>query len=300
MYDYKAMSVFATVVELGSMQAAADKLFMTPSAVTQTIQKLEGQLKIKLLNRTTRKLSLTEAGEAFYQHVSQLQKTAEEAVKSVEMLRSSPIGQLNITCPTGLTDSLFIKVFQSILANHPEFHLNLSFDDKPLDLVESRIDIAIRAGEKALNDTMIARHLCDLRCVIVAHKDYLVDKTMPDTLEALAELDWINFSNDRSPLSLMKDEQEFKIQPNYRITANTLYASRRLTLNGLGVSMQPLEDVKNQLASKELIALLPDYKLPVVPLYLVTLQRIQSEKVRIVYELILNYFKQIKFDELNP
>ena len=77
MNDFKAMSVFVTVIERGSMQAAAEKLAMTPSAITQSIQKLEQQLKIKLLNRTTRKISLTEAGEVFYQHASQMQKSAE-------------------------------------------------------------------------------------------------------------------------------------------------------------------------------------------------------------------------------
>ena len=83
MYDFKSMSVFVMVVEQGSMQAAAEKLQMTPSAVTQSLQKLEQQLQIKLLNRTTRKLSLTEAGEVFYQHVRQMQKNAENAVKCV-------------------------------------------------------------------------------------------------------------------------------------------------------------------------------------------------------------------------
>lgn len=81
MYDFKSMLVFVMVVEQGSMQAAAEKLQMTPSAVTQALQKLEQQLQIKLLNRTTRKLSLTEAGEVFYQHVRQMQKKCRKCGK---------------------------------------------------------------------------------------------------------------------------------------------------------------------------------------------------------------------------
>ncbi|WP_373817801.1 LysR family transcriptional regulator [Glaesserella sp.] len=295
MFDYKAMTVFSTVVEQGSMQSAADKLSMTPSAVTQSLQKLESQLKIKLLNRTTRKLSLTEAGEAFYQHAAEMQKSAEEAVKSIELLRSRPTGQLNIACVTGLMDSLLVNAFKSILDSNPDFRLNVMFEDKVLDLLEQRVDISLRAGPGVLTDTMIARHLYDFEWKIVAHKDYFAEKGMPNNLEQLAKLDWISFSNSRFASLLFKNgSQSIEISPDYRINCNSLYASRRLTMNGLGISIQPDADVQRALASGELIQVFPDWKLPSVPLYLVTLQRVQSEKVRIACELIIDYFEKLK------
>lgn len=295
MYDYKAMTVFVVVVEAGSMQAAAEKLQMTPSAVTQALQKLEQQLEIKLLNRTTRKLALTEAGEVFYQHASLIQKNAENAVKSIELIRSQPSGQLNIACVTGLTDSLFINVFRSVLDKHPDFHLNLLFEDKLTDLQDQRIDIALRAGEGVLNDNMIARHIYDFHWNIVASPDYLAEKGLPKTLAELEKLDWIGFSNPRFNLiSFQNDKQAAKIQPHYRIQCNTLYASRRLTVSGLGVSLQPDTDVQKYVERGELVRLFPDWKLPKIPLYLVTLQRTQSEKVRIACELIMTYFKEMR------
>ncbi|WP_373777381.1 LysR family transcriptional regulator [Glaesserella sp.] len=295
MFDYKAMTVFSTVVEQGSMQSAADKLSMTPSAVTQSLQKLESQLKIKLLNRTTRKLSLTEAGEAFYQHAAEMQKSAEEAVKSIELLRSRPTGQLNIACVTGLMDSLLVNAFKSIIDSNPDFRLNVMFEDKVLDLLEQRVDISLRAGPGVLTDTMIARHLYDFEWKIVAHKDYFAEKGMPNNLEQLAKLDWISFSNSRFASLLFKNgSQSIEISPDYRINCNSLYASRRLTMNGLGISIQPDADVQKALASGELIQVFPDWKLPTVPLYLVTLQRVQSEKVRIACELIIDYFEKLK------
>lgn len=294
MYDYKAMSVFVCVVEQGSMQAAAEQLAMTPSAVTQSIQKLETHLQIKLLNRTTRKLSLTEAGEIFYQNAKQMQQSAENAVKSVELLRSQPIGQLNIACATGLMDSLLINAFKSVLDCHPDFHLNLIFEDKVIDLLENRIDIALRAGPGVLSDNMIARHLYTFELSMVAHRDYLQEKGMPNSFEELAKLDWIGFSNVRfSSITLNNQQQEIVISPAYRIHCNSLYASRCLTMKGLGISIQPDADVKQALASGELVQIFPEWKLPSVPLYLVTLQRIQSEKVRIACELITDYFKQL-------
>ncbi|OOH90350.1 transcriptional regulator [Pasteurellaceae bacterium 15-036681] len=296
MYDYKAMNVFVTVVEQGSMQAAAEKLLTTPSAVTQAIQKLENHLKIKLLHRTTRKLSLTGAGEAFYRHASQMQKSAEEAIKSVERIRSQPIGQLNITCVTGLMGgSLMANVFKSMIDNHPEFHLNLMFEDKIVDLVENRIDIAIRAGTETLGDNMIARRILEVEFIIVGHCDYFAEKGIPKTLDELAKADWISFLHNRyTSLNLRNENETREIFPDYRISCNSLYASRNLMMSGLGISIQPKREVAQYVASGELIQIFPEWKLATVPLYMVTQQGVQSEKVRIACKLITDYFKQLK------
>lgn len=299
MQDYKAISTFACVVEQGSMQAAADQLGITPSAVTQAIQKLERQLEMKLLNRTTRKLSLTEAGELFYQHATQMQQSAENAMKSVEQLRAHPVGELTIACVTGLTDSLFVNMFKSVLNQHAGFRLNLLFEDQVLDLQEKRVDISLRAGEGLLSDNMIARHIYDFSWAIVAHRRYIEEKIAttgnPTTLEELAQWDWIGFSTSRSSLTLKNQAslEESQITPDYRIQCNSLYASRSLTMSGLGMSIQPINDVQNALASGELVQLFPDWTPPTTPLYLVTLQRVQSEKVRLACELITRYFEQL-------
>lgn len=293
MYDFKAMTVFVKVVEQGSMQAAAEQLQMTPSAITQTIQKLEQQLNVKLLHRTTRKLSLTEAGEVFFSHAVQIEKSAENAVKSVEQLRSSPAGQLNIACPTGLTDSLFVNVFKSVLDAHPDFRLNLIFEDKATDLEKQRIDIAIRGGNSFLGDNVIARHITDFEWYIVAAADYFTDKPLPKTLPELEALDWISFANPKfHEFELEKGRQKTHLKPCYRIHCNSLYASRRLTLSGLGISIQPNADVQKQIEDGTLIRLLPEYSMAKIPLYLVTLQRVQSEKVRLASELIIDYFRK--------
>lgn len=293
MHDYKAMSVFVTVVECGSMQAAAEKLEMTPSAITQTVQKLEQQLNIKLLNRTTRRLHLTEAGEAFYKHAAEIEKSADNAVRSIELLRSSPSGRLNIACVTGLTDSLFVNIFKSMLDEHPDFKLNLIFEDKLTNLAEQQIDIAIRAGEGVLEDHMIARQIHGFEWNIVASPSYFANRAFPNNLDELQLLDWISFSNPKqNQITLSKKGKTVQLTPEYRVHCNTLYASRRLTMNGLGISLQPNHDVQPMLENGELIQLFPDWKLPQIPIYLVTLQRVQSEKVRIACELIMDYFKK--------
>lgn len=295
MNDFKAMSVFVTVIERGSMQAAAEKLAMTPSAITQSIQKLEQQLKIKLLNRTTRKISLTEAGEAFYQHASQMQKSAENAMKSVELLRSSPTGTLRISCPSGLTRSPLIQALKLILEEYVDFNMDLSFKDEAVDLIEERIDIALRIGTCALEDNMIARHIYDVKLAIVAHKDYFKKHFLPQTPDELYQLDWIHFALlDPDYLQLSSPLGKVHIKPNYRIKTNTLLASRDLTLQGLGISLQPIIEIEKELADGTLVQLLPEWELPKNPMYLVTLQRVQSEKVRIAVQAIVDYFERLK------
>jgi DNA-binding transcriptional LysR family regulator len=293
MYDYKAIAVFVSVVECGSMQAAAEKLAMTPSAVTQTIQKLESSLKFKLLNRTTRRLYLTDLGEIFYQHVQHLPKSVENALKSVDNVRSQPIGELNIACPSGFIGSSLFESFRQVLDECPEFRLNLFFEDNLQDLADQKIDIALRSGTSGLSDEMIARHLFDVEWAIVANPSYFAQRQIPNTLTELAQLDWIAFSAKRLPqLTFSNDSEQMSIEPNYRITANSLNVSRSLTLSGLGIAIQPVVDVYHEIEQGNLMVLQREWKLPSTPFYLVTLQRIQSEKVRIGCELLMEFFTQ--------
>ncbi|MDG6895664.1 LysR family transcriptional regulator [Volucribacter amazonae] len=295
MYDFKNMLIFIKVVETGSMTKAADQLMMTSPAVTQAIKKLEQQLAIKLFNRTTRKLSLTEAGEVFYQHIVQLQQQADNAMSAVEALRQKPMGQLNIACVTGFLDSVLIQTFKQILDQYPAMNLNLYFDDQVVDLVEQRIDIALRVGTHTLQNNMIAKHLFDIELIVCASPDYLANRPLPKDLKELAQLDWINFRHQpQMSLTFQQQQQQERITPNYRVQCNSLYNSRHLTLNGFGVSMQPKLDVQRYLQQGNLVQLCPDWQLPLYPLYLVRLQRIQSEKVRIICELIQQYFAQLK------
>ncbi|WP_051919609.1 LysR family transcriptional regulator [Basilea psittacipulmonis] len=295
MYDFKSMVVFVEVVKSGSMNIAAEKLEMTPSAVTQHIKKLEQSLSIKLFNRTTRKLSLTEAGEAFYQHSVLMKQQADKAFQAIDIIREKAIGELTITCVTGLMDSLLIKAFKHILDKNPEFNLSIYFEDAVVDLFEKRVDLALRVGTGSLQDHMIATHLYDLEMVVCASPSYMSRFKRLQSPDQIAHLNWISHHNNRfNLLEFTKEGERITLEPRYRIRCNTLYNSRQLALNGLGISIQPKLDVAQYLASGELVQLCPGWQLPIAPLYLVRLQRIQSEKVRLASELIIKYFEKIK------
>lgn len=146
MDSLKGMAIFATVVDKGSMAAAAQSLGMTPSAVSQQIRKLESRAQVTLLHRTTRRLTLTEAGEAFYRSCAQMLAIAEEAERRLGEWRDAPVGELRLAAPVGFSGTLITQALKPLLENHRQLRLQLFFQDERIDLVAERIDLAIRVA----------------------------------------------------------------------------------------------------------------------------------------------------------
>ncbi|WP_134634247.1 LysR family transcriptional regulator, partial [Pseudomonas aeruginosa] len=160
MDSLKGMAIFATVVDKGSMAAAAQSLGMTPSAVSQQIRKLESRAQVTLLHRTTRRLTLTEAGEAFYRSCAQMLAIAEEAERRLGEWRDAPVGELRLAAPVGFSGTLITQALKPLLENHRQLRLQLFFQDERIDLVAERIDLAIRVGNLS-DSSLVARHLGD-------------------------------------------------------------------------------------------------------------------------------------------
>jgi len=148
MEQLKRMALFATVVDRGSMVGAAEVLGMTASAVSQQIRKLEESTQVSLLHRTTRKLTLTEAGASFYESCAQVLALAEQAEQRLAELRDAPVGELRIAAPVGLPGKLLSEALAPLLRAHPGLSLRLFFHDEMIDLIERRIDLAIRVGSR--------------------------------------------------------------------------------------------------------------------------------------------------------
>lgn len=172
MDSLKGMAIFATVVDKGSMAAAAQSLGMTPSAVSQQIRKLESRAQVTLLHRTTRRLTLTEAGEAFYRSCAQMLAIAEEAERRLGEWRDAPVGELRLAAPVGFSGTLITQALKPLLENHRQLRLQLFFQDERIDLVAERIDLAIRVGNLA-DSSLVARHLGDWSSVLCAAPAYL-------------------------------------------------------------------------------------------------------------------------------
>ena len=157
MDDLRRMAVFASVVQHHSMSGAARALGMTPSAVSQQVRHLEREGGVTLLHRSTRKLTLTEAGERFHNRCAAMVLAAEQARAEMAASREAPSGVLRLSAPVGFARHI-APALGTLLADHPALRLRLMVDDSPIDLIESRVDLAIRFGRLA-DSTWAARRL---------------------------------------------------------------------------------------------------------------------------------------------
>lgn len=164
-------AVFAAVVEAGSFTRAAAALGMTPSAVSKAVGRLEARLGARLLNRTTRRLGLTEAGQSFHDRCLRILAEAEEAERAVSALQRAPHGTLRVNAPVIFGMEYLAGVLPDFMARYPEVTVELSLNDRYVDLVEEGYDVAVRIGRLAPSSLM-ARKLCDSRHVVCAAPAY--------------------------------------------------------------------------------------------------------------------------------
>ena len=287
MEQLKRMAVFATVVDRGSMVAAAEVLGMTASAVSQQIRRLEDSTQVSLLHRTTRKLTLTEAGATFYQSCAQVLALAQQAEQRLAELRDAPVGELRIAAPVGFSGRPISAALAPLLQAHSGLSLKLLFHDEQIDLIEQRVDLAIRVG--TLQDSsLVARHIGDSRMLLCAAPSYLARKAPIRHPENLVGQDWLALSVDlpSSALTLHGPGGEVqKLRIESRVSCNNILAVRQFTLAGMGISLQPEQEIREELAAGSLRALLPDWQLPPLGIYLVTPRRdAQPAKVRYAIE----------------
>ncbi|QLI81487.1 LysR family transcriptional regulator [Chitinibacter fontanus] len=277
----RRMAIFARVVELGSMNAAAKALGMTPSAVSQHLSKLEAQHNVTLLHRTTRKLTLTEAGAVFYQGCADMLAAAQLAEQRITELRDAPVGELRLSAPTGFAGPLISQALAPLLKLHPKLSLRLFFHDEMIDLVSNRIDLALRAGELK-DSSLIARHLTDWPNVLVAAPQYLARQAAINHPKQLSELDWIAIEAGRSDYAFFHPNGEVAKPPiTPRVISNNIVSAREFVLAGMGLAIQPEPEVRTAINEGRLMVVLPEWRLPSIAIYAVTPRReAQPAKVR--------------------
>ncbi|MBB6342183.1 DNA-binding transcriptional LysR family regulator [Pseudomonas fluvialis] len=286
MDQLKRMAVFASVVDKGSMVGAAEALGMTASAVSQQIRKLEQSTQVSLLHRTTRRLTLTEAGAQLYQSCRQIVDLAEQAEQRLAELRDAPVGELRIAAPVGLPGRILSGALAPLLRAHPGLSLRLFFHDEVIDMVEQRIDLAIRVGRQE-DSSLVARHVVDWRMLLCAAPAYLARSGWIETPAQLQTVDWIGLNTERAQyLQLLgPDGAQERLRLESRIACNNILSVRQFTLAGMGVSLQPEPEIRELLASGELLAVLPDWQPETIGLHLVTARRdAQPAKVRYAIE----------------
>ena len=281
----RRMAVFARVVEARSISAAARELGMSPSAVSQQLRALERELAVVLLHRSTRRLTLSEAGQVFYEGCAAMTLAARQAEIRLAELRDELVGELRVAAPAGLA-ARHLAALATLLKAHPRLRLRLFADDERIDLIESRIDLAIRVAhpQRMLDSSLVARPLADLQEVLIAAPGYLAQRGTPADAEALARHEWLLLTPLGEPQFLDltgPQEQVVRIRLDGRVAGNSAEALVELARAGLGICRTIMSrELAADLAAGRLQRLLPDWRLPALTVYAMTPRRdAQPDKV---------------------
>jgi DNA-binding transcriptional LysR family regulator len=263
--DLNEILVFARVVQTGSFTAAAAALGMPKSSVSRKVSELEERLKSRLLQRTTRTLSLTDVGRTYYEYCMRIVAEVEEAERAVSRLQDTPRGPLRVTAP--LNFSFFGPIVAGFLKRYPEVQLELVCTDRVVDLVEERFDVGIRAGKLA-DSTLIARSLGHAPRLLVASPGYLKKRGRPRVPEDLTKHDCMLFgaNRERPVLRLEADGRGVELDVPVRFVVNDTDMLHAAAVAGLGIALVPVFRCCKDLENRRLERVLPEWNAPLTPI----------------------------------
>jgi len=293
--NLRGMAVFASVVGHGSFSGSARELGITTSAVSQQIRSLENELGVVLLHRSTRKLSLTEAGESFYEAAKDVVSAAEQGRIKVNQLRDELAGSLRIATTPELGVHHILPALSTWMAAHDDLSITYLADNRYVDMIDERIDIAVRMSPSIDDSALSSYPLSDVRQMLVASPQYLRQHKKIESPKDLADhqLIVIDIMQDASYVELSKTEtsKKTRIKMDSRIHTNNVFMALTLAKEGHGIIRIMEMDVKRELESGNLVEVLTGYQLPSFVLYAVTLNREQQPaKITRCLEVLKKYF----------
>jgi DNA-binding transcriptional LysR family regulator len=290
-----AMRAFIRVVEAGTFTSAAESLRMPKPTVTKLIQSLETHVSAKLLNRTTRRVTVTPDGAAYYERSVRLLSELEELDGSMAMSQINPKGRLRVDVGTSLAILVIIPALASFYERYPEIQIDLGVTDRPVDLVGENVDCVIRGGNLS-DQSLIARRIAEMNFISCASPSYLQRYGEPQQPADLKNGHHVvNFFHPRSgrpmPLDFIVGNERVEINANYQIAVNDSLAYVTAGVEGLGVIQAPLFMLDKELQSGRLIQVLKDWKSETISIYVVyPPNRHLSNKLRVFVDWVADLF----------
>jgi DNA-binding transcriptional LysR family regulator len=280
---FQALSTFAKVVELGSFAAAASRLEVSTSAVSRQVSELESRLEVRLIHRTTRRLSLTEAGQAFYERCVQLLADLEETEASVRSEAVVPRGTLRISCGVTFGERHLGPAVAEFAACHPQIAFDLDLSDRTVDLVEEGFDLAVRVGP-VTQQALVARRLGEMQLVCCASPAYLASRPPLATPDDLRQHECFAYTYAATGSAWTfegPDGTRHTPRITFRHRSNNGSMLAALAAAGVGVTLEPDFIVAPALREGRLVRVLADYRTPRAPISAVyPSRRHLSAKVR--------------------
>jgi DNA-binding transcriptional LysR family regulator len=278
----QGMAVFVRVAEQGSFSTAAQQLGLSKSAVSKHVAALEERLGVRLLNRTTRRLAVTEVGAVYRDYCARVVQEVEEADLTASQHSIEPRGRLKVNAPMTFGFLHLVPLLPEFLARHPALEVELTLDDRIVDLLDEGFDLAVRIGRLA-DSSLVARRLAGTRFLCVAGPAYLARAGTPATPADLARHNCLRYSYRRQPddWSFSRGTEQVTVRVAGNLQANNGDALRAAARAGLGIVYLPDFIIGDDLESGELIQLLADWEAPEIPIHAVfPPQRHPSAKLR--------------------
>ncbi|MGE5650175.1 MAG: LysR family transcriptional regulator [Bacillota bacterium] len=296
----QSMRVFAKVVEQGSFARAAQMLDISNAVVTRHVADLEEHLGTRLLNRTTRRLSLTETGHAYLERVLQILQEVEDAEAIASAHSKKPTGTLRIYSQIGFGQLHLARLLREYAKLYPDVVLDVTLSDRNVDLVEDGFDVGIFIDFQKFDASMIARQLGVTEVVLCASPEYVKQHGVPAELEDISRHICLNFSLEQVrhhwPVK-QADGTTTQIPINCKVVSNNGDLLRQCALEGMGVVLRPSFALRDDLAAGRLVRLLPDQHLQSLSVVMVyPSRRLLSAKVRSFVDFMSQQFPRPESD----
>jgi DNA-binding transcriptional LysR family regulator len=277
-----AMAVFVKIVEAGSLTAAARATGGSLAAVSRQLAQLEDRLGVRLLQRSTRKLSLTEGGRGYFERAKRILGEVEEAELLLAEAESAVAGRLVVSAPVLFGRLHVAPAIAGFLAAYPQVALELLLEDRYVDLIAESVDVAVRIGELG-DSSLIARKLGEFRRVVCAAPDYLARHGRPRRPDELAQHGCLVFSMlaDATLWHFREGARELAVRVTGRFRSSNADAVLTAAIGGAGIALAPSWQVREAIAAGRLLTLLEEFALPAIPIHaLYPTARYRAPKIR--------------------
>jgi DNA-binding transcriptional LysR family regulator len=293
MEDLGYMVTFARVVKAGSFAGAARRLGMTSSVASKHVAKLERSLGVRLLNRSTRKLSLTEAGAAYYEHCARIVDEVESSKTAIAQLQAAPRGLLRVTAPVTFANTRLGPILREFFTRHPDIQIDLNASNRVVDLAEEAFDVAIRIA-RTLPPNVVARELRPVRWHLCGSPDYLAREGEPSHPANLSRHNCLTFPTT-APSTVwhfVRGSERVEVPVHGSLQSNLVEALHDLVLAGTGLTLLPGYIAGKDIREGKLRAVLADWRIEegssLYAVYLPT--RYLAPKVRVFVDFLVEKF----------
>lgn len=271
--DFNDLRYFALIVDHGGFSAAERVTRITKSKLSRRVALLEERIGARLLQRSTRRLALTEAGRVFYEHCAAMIVEADAARDAVEQLRSEPSGTIRMTCPMSMAQFYVVRLVAEYMRQYPKVRVELDATDRVVNLVEERVDLALRARfGSVMEPGLVARRLASGRLILVASPDYLAGRAALDEPEHVAAHDTIGglrYGDEQTWGLVSTDGRSAKVTVRPRMLVSDFPLQYQAALSGVGVALLPLRIAWAGLRDQSLLRVAKEWNTPETDIHVV-------------------------------